>query len=113
MIGVPFFALVTLVAVLAKVQLNWPAPTYFTLMILAAYYLSTRPPRPRVWKPWRAWFYPAVAFGLLAMPVLHDTEILYPAIGWADRNIAGRLGGAPMRADPMAKLKGGRNLAGT
>ena len=55
-------------------------------MILVAWYLSTRL-ELATWRPWRPWFYPAIAFGLAMMPVAHNFEIVYPLITWADRTI--------------------------
>ena len=60
-IGVPFFVMTAAAALLAKVQVNWPAPAYFTLLILAAYFLSTRLRTMQTWQPWRWWFWGTVA----------------------------------------------------
>lgn len=112
-IALPFFALTTLVNLRAKAQLNWPAPAYFTLMILAAWFLATRLRDPQAWRPWRPWFYPAVAFGLLMMPIAHNFEIVYPLITWADRTITRPWFGKELsirRLDPMAKLRGWAEL---
>lgn len=112
-IGLPFFVLTTLVNLRAKAQLNWPAPAYFTGMILLAWYLSTRLRGPESWRPWRPWFYPAVAFGVLMMPVAHNFEIVYPLIQWADRTITRPWFGKELslrQLDPTVKLRGWQDL---
>jgi hypothetical protein len=58
-------------------QVNWPAAAYFSWMILAAYFLSTRLADIRAWRRWRGWLYAAIIFGLLMMPVAHNFEHLY------------------------------------
>ena len=111
--ALPFFVLATLVNLRAKAQLNWPAPAYFTLMILVAYYLSTRLRTPATWRPWRSWFYPTVAFGLLMMPVAHNFEVTYPLIHWADRTITRPWFGKELsvrQLDPTVKLRGWEEL---
>ena len=112
-VALPFFVLATLVNLRAKAQLNWPAPAYFTLMILLAWYLSTRLRSPETWRPWRPWFYPAVAFGLLMMPVAHNFELVYPLIQWADRTITRPFFGRDLsirQLDPTVKLRGWEEL---
>ena len=85
--GVTFFGLTFLTAFRAKVQMNWPAPAYFTLMILAAYFLSTRLADRATWKPWRPWVVFTIVFGLLMLPIAHDPGLLYPAVRWANANL--------------------------
>ena len=112
-VALPFFVLTTLVNLRAKAQMNWPAPAYFTLMILVAYYLATRLRSRETWRPWRAWFYPAVAFGLVMMPVAHNFELVYPLITWADRTITRPYFGKELRIrqlDPTVKLRGWEEL---
>jgi hypothetical protein len=112
-VALPFFVLATLVNLRAKAQLNWPAPAYFTGMILLAWYLATRLRSPETWRPWRPWFYPAVAFGLLMMPVAHNFEMVYPLIQWADRTVTRPWFGKELRIrqlDPTVKLRGWEEL---
>ena len=79
-IGGSLFAVCLLDSFVAKVQANWPAPAYFTLLILTAWFVSDR--WRNSWKPWRGWFYAAVIFGLLTQPLLHDPRLLYPVLNW-------------------------------
>jgi 4-amino-4-deoxy-L-arabinose transferase-like glycosyltransferase len=79
-IGGTFFLVCLLDSVFAKVQVNWPAPAYFTLFILAAYFVSVR------WRSARGWFVAAVIFGLAVQPVLHDLTMLYPLARWLDQH---------------------------
>ena len=112
-IALPFFVLATLVNLRAKAQMNWAAPAYFTGIILLAWFLATRLRSPQAWRPWRAWFYSAVGFGVLMMPIAHDFELVYPLIRWTNRTVAGPLFGAELSArklDPTAKLRGWEEL---
>jgi hypothetical protein len=124
-VGVSFFFIVAIDSLRAKVQVNWPAPAYFTLMILAGYFLSTRLRDRVTWKPWRPWFWGAVVIGLLTMPLIHDFETVYPLVlrynAWrvdaakkkkvTDPAKLAKVGIPSMRdADPMAKLKGWAEL---
>ncbi|HMB96256.1 MAG TPA: hypothetical protein VKK61_09480, partial [Tepidisphaeraceae bacterium] len=79
-IGLAFLFFNLLASIRAKVQLNWPAPAYFTLSILTAYFLSTRLKNLQSWKPWRGWFYAAILIGLIVVPISHDNSILFPII---------------------------------
>ena len=111
--GLPFLLLTTLTNLRARAQLNWPAPAYFSLMILVAYYLSTRLRDRATWRPWRAWFYPAVAFGLILMPIAHDMALTYPAMEWFNRRIAPQIGLRDLsvrQLDFTAKLRGWEEL---
>jgi hypothetical protein len=65
---------------LTKVQVNWPAPAYFTLLILTAYELSVRA------KQWRPFLIAAIVFGLITAPLLHDLTRLYPLARWLDKH---------------------------
>jgi len=77
LIGLPFYLLVMLDSFRAKVQGNWAAPAYFTLLILAAYFLAVQMVSPR-WKYWRGWLIAAGVFALLLQPLLRDATVLYP-----------------------------------
>jgi len=65
-------------ALIAKVQVNWPAPAYFTLLILTAYFIATH------WRISRGWFIGAMVFGIAMQPILHDLTRLYPLAHWLD-----------------------------
>jgi hypothetical protein len=87
-IGVSFLAMVFLTSLRTKAQLNWPAPAYFTLIILTAWFLATRMRDPRRWRAWRWCFYPTVAWGLVLLPIAHDPQLLYPAAAWLNAKTA-------------------------
>jgi 4-amino-4-deoxy-L-arabinose transferase-like glycosyltransferase len=86
-VGAVFFSITFLDAFRTKVQMNWPAPAYFTLMILAAHFLGTRLADRRRWRPWRPYFWFTVAFGVVMMPLAHDPAILHPALAWANPKV--------------------------
>jgi hypothetical protein len=77
-IGGLMFLACLLDSAIAKVQVNWPAPAYFTLLILTAYFIAV------FWKQVRGWFIIALVFGIVAQPILHDLTILYPLARWLD-----------------------------
>jgi undecaprenyl-diphosphatase len=77
-IGGAFFIFNLLASFRAKVQPNWPAPTYFTLVILTAYFISTRFNDATSWKRWRPWVYATVFIGVMLTFVIHNTPRLYP-----------------------------------
>ena len=107
-VGLPFFLGTTALSLITKIQANWPAPAYFTLLILTAYFLATRLRDPLLWKPWRRWFWAAVAVGVVATPVLHHTELLYPLIRWQHATRGGEGMPSARQVDPTARLKGWR-----
>ncbi len=104
-LGGGFWLLTLLDSLVAKVQPNWPAPAYFTLLILTAAFVGSRLATPSLWKPWRGVAYGGVAFGLLAGTLLRDTTLLYPAVARVDRqfpNVRVR----PANFDPSYKFRG-------
>jgi hypothetical protein len=79
-IGGFMFLACLLDSAVAKVQVNWPAPAYFTLMILTAYFIAA------MWDVARGWFIAALVFGIAMQPVVRDMTMLYPLAGWLDRH---------------------------
>jgi undecaprenyl-diphosphatase len=90
-IGLCFFGLTLLSSLFAKVQVNWPAPAYFTLMILTAYWLGTRLQTMQSWRPWCGWFWATVFFGLVLTPIAHDPGLVLPTMSRISRAIPKRL----------------------
>ncbi|MGE5612354.1 MAG: ArnT family glycosyltransferase [Bacillota bacterium] len=87
-IGLTYFGIVGITSLRTKIQVNWPAPAYFTLMILAAYFLGTRLQNRSLWKPWRVWLWGTVATGFAFMPLAHNTELIYPLVGRISRMVS-------------------------
>lgn len=112
-IGLPFFLLTTFTSFRAKVQPNWPAPAYFTLLILTAYFLATRLRSRALWRPWRWWFYATVQLGLMATPVLHNTELTYPFARWWHEFRHQKDQPTARKFDPTVRLKGWQELGDT
>ena len=79
-IGACMFGICLIDSIVAKVQVNWPAPAYFTLLILTAYFITT------AWRETRGLFIAALIFGIVVQPILHDLTILYPLANWLDRH---------------------------
>ena len=104
-LGGGFWLLTFADSLVAKVQPNWPAPAYFTLLILTAHFVATRRRDRQTWQRWRglAWF--GVAFGLLAGTLLRDTTLLYPAVARVDRRYPG-VHIRPANFDPSYKFRG-------
>ncbi len=113
-IGVPFLLVCLGDAAFSKVQPNWPAPAYFTLMILTAYFISTRMNSTETWKCWRGWFYAAILFGFLVQPVLHGSTALYSLAAQVNQTFPRKPGAdgqsrprlSPSNFDIVFKLRG-------
>jgi 4-amino-4-deoxy-L-arabinose transferase-like glycosyltransferase len=113
-IGLPFLLICAVDALRTKVQPNWPAPAYFTLLILVAYFLATRRADPSLWRRWRGWLIGAIGFGIFALLIIQGQPLLYAGAAWVDARFprspdaAGhpRLWLTPPRFDPMFKLRG-------
>jgi hypothetical protein len=101
-IGLAYFAMNVLASVRAKVQPNWPAPAYFTLLIVTAWFLSSRLRNIETWRPWRGWFWASVIIGLVFIPIAHDTSIIFPIL----EPIAQRTQKPMQDLDPLARLRG-------
>ncbi len=101
-IGLSFFAFVSLSSLLAKAQVNWPAPAYFTLMILTAHFIATRMEVAERWRRWRGWFYATVIVGLVLSPLVHDVSMIFPLLKHTKIS--------PASIDFMAKLRGWKIL---
>ena len=99
-IGVGFFCTVLLGSLRTKIQPNWPAPAYFSLLILTAWWIGRQWSDPVAWRRTRGWFWAGVVgFACIATPVLHRMQILYPIIP-----------AEPRRYDPTYRLLGWSEL---
>jgi hypothetical protein len=107
-IGLFFFICTTAISFFTKVQVNWPAPAYFTLMILSAYYLATRLRTRETWRRWRMWFWGTVALGLLVVPIAHDSSMLFPAVRRMNNILGTKIN--PANVDVVLRLRGWRLL---
>ncbi len=106
MMGLPLYALVLIVSTYKGVGVNWPAPAYFTFMILGAYFLATRMASPEKWKRWRGLVWGTAIFGIAFAPIAHDTSILYPSIA----KLGGKKPIEPRKWDPTFRLRGWEEL---
>ncbi len=93
--GVTFFVIVAGVTLFKDIQPNWPAPTYFTLVPLAAWFIA------EAWPKTRGWLIATIVIGLIAAPVLHYSSALYPIIPIT-----------PRKWDPGMRLRLGGPLTG-
>jgi hypothetical protein len=107
-IGMLFFVSVAVISFFAKVQVNWPAPAYFTLMIVTAYYVATRLRGTQTWRAWRAWFWGTVALGLVTIPIAHDSSVLFPAVNRINATLGTKFN--PANVDVLMRLRGWRML---
>lgn len=107
-IGVTFFLFNAIDSLFAKTQVNWPAPTYFTLTILAAYFIS----RAR-WKRWRGWVYATVLIGVATMIVSRSESMLMRMLKPV-ASAVNRDGKKPVidlaNVDPLERVRGWRIL---
>jgi hypothetical protein len=79
-IGGTFFLLCLAQSTKAEIEPNWPAPTYFTMAIVAAWWIKHQLRSPVNWNPARWFVYAHVAMGVVAAMLIHCTEILYKPI---------------------------------
>jgi hypothetical protein len=105
-IGAPFFLLTFVVSFFAKVQANWPAPAYVTLIILAAVFIANVR-RTEVWKNWRNIIVATVVIGIGAHVVMRNTSFLIPPAKWI-----GLSGKAAAKFDALSQLRGWEELGG-
>ncbi len=107
--GLPLIASIALLSFVTKAQVNWPAPSYFALLILAAYFLSTRMADHTTWRRWRGVFWITVVFGILCTPIAHNTQLLYRPVNQFGHMI-GRKNISPRQWDPTFRLRGWREF---
>jgi 4-amino-4-deoxy-L-arabinose transferase-like glycosyltransferase len=107
-LGLTFLTLTLLISFFTKVQVNWPAPAYFTLLILTAHFLATRLHSKQTWRPWRMWFYGTIAMALIATPILHDPSLLFSPIRKTNTLLGTKID--PALIDVIYKLRGWQTL---
>ncbi len=107
-IGGFFFLLTFLGNYRSRVQINWPAPAYFTLVILAGYYIALCLDDAARWKQMKGWIYATIVFGLVLQPIAHDFSLLYPILRSFNATFKTRIPIA--RIDPTVKLRGWQAL---
>lgn len=105
-IGLPMFLITLIGSLRTKIQLNWPAPAYFTLLIVTGHFLATRLQSVQTWKPWRGWVCGAVATGLIVIPMTRDTAFFLPIFEKAVKMVRKDADDV----DPLARLRGWKLL---
>jgi len=106
--GVPYWLTVAGMSLWSKVQVNWPAPAYSSLLVLAAWFMSTRLEDVRAWRGWRWLLAATVVLGALCIALVHQTHVLYRPV----HDLAQSLGRKwpPQKWDPSYRLRGWRDL---
>jgi undecaprenyl-diphosphatase len=79
-IGATFFTLCFVQSLKAEIEMNWPAPAYFTLVIVAVAWIGARWNNAVAWRQLRVAVWAHVVIGLLAVLLVHNTERFYPLI---------------------------------
>jgi 4-amino-4-deoxy-L-arabinose transferase-like glycosyltransferase len=98
-IGLSFFAMCFYRAFKVQIEPNWPAPMFFTLMPVVAWWLGTRLQTRQLWKPVRGFFWAQVVFGVVACVLIHRSDLMYP--------LAQRMNIKPGRIDSQViKMRG-------
>jgi undecaprenyl-diphosphatase len=105
-IALPLLAVIALLSFVTKAQVNWPAPSYFPLLILAAFFLATRLRDPLSWRKWRGIFWITVIFGLAATPIAHNTQLLYQPVNKIAHMLGRKKPIEPRQWDPTFRLRG-------
>jgi hypothetical protein len=90
------------------VQINWPAPAYFTLVMLAGYFAGKVSVTPALYRWWGGWIYVAVIVGLVCLPIVHDFSIAYPVLRLFNAHRKPPL--QMSKLDPTTKLQGWQQL---
>jgi 4-amino-4-deoxy-L-arabinose transferase-like glycosyltransferase len=85
--SLPVLLIVAIYSFLTNIQLNWTAPVWFALLIVGAWFLSTKMSSAATWKPWRGFLWGTVIFGLMIMPLAHHIRTLWPAFAWFQTNV--------------------------
>jgi 4-amino-4-deoxy-L-arabinose transferase-like glycosyltransferase len=96
-IGGGYFLCCLLASFRVVMEANWPAPAFYTLVPLAAWWLSTKWNSPADWKPVRGFFWAHVTIGIVALLVIHQTHHFYP--------LALKLGLKPRQVDLAQIIK--------
>jgi len=98
-LGGSFFAMVLLLSLRAEIEPNWPAPAYFTLTIVVAWWIGKNLLIEVQKTRLRPWLITHVVFGLVSAALLHQTQWLYAP--------ASRLGIHPRKFDAqLVKMRG-------
>ncbi|MFT3788650.1 MAG: glycosyltransferase family 39 protein [Tepidisphaeraceae bacterium] len=83
-IGACFFLLNFVQSFFAETEANWPAPSYFTLVILVGCWLGERWNVPREWNRLRGFFWAHVVIGVVLGTLVHRTDWLYAPLSRFD-----------------------------
>lgn len=112
-IGMSYLGIVFLQSFRSRIQPNWPAPAYFTLLILTVYFLSVRLRQPGKWRMWWAGnLIMAVVTGIILTPVAHDPSKIYRFLPTINKVVT-TFRSSPVTArqiDPTARLRGWAKL---
>lgn len=76
--SLPFFACVMIIPIFKDVEPNWPAPTYFALVPLTVAFIASRWNNLADRKAWGWVLNAAIIAGVIAIPLIHNTALLYP-----------------------------------
>lgn len=77
-IGAGHFLCCMVAALRVELEANWPAPAFFTLVPLGAWWISTRLRSRETWKPVRGFFWAHVIVGFILLCAIHQTHLTYP-----------------------------------
>ncbi|MGA2499173.1 MAG: glycosyltransferase family 39 protein [Tepidisphaeraceae bacterium] len=106
--GLPIFLGVILTTLRQHPSASWPMASYFTLTILAAWFISRCHSDPSHWRFWRWLVYPSVITGAVLVLAAHRTDLLYPMLGRLDRAVP-RLH-LSVKTDPTHRLHGWQSI---
>jgi undecaprenyl-diphosphatase len=104
--SLPLLAVIAIISIFTKAQVNWPAPSYFALLILAAFFVATRMREAVSWKRWRGIVWITIIFGIVAAPIAHNTHLLYRPVDKLGQMLGRSKGFPPRQWDPSFRLRG-------
>lgn len=107
----PYAVLVTASTFFTNAQINWSAPVWFALLIVTAWFISTRMQSPASWKRWRGLLWGTIIIALIIAPLAHNTRSLYPAIAHIQTQWLGNEKPNVRKWDPTARLQGWSTFA--
>lgn len=96
-IGAGYFLCCLAASFRVPLEANWPAPSFYTLVPLAAWWLGTKWNTFERWEPVRGFFWTHIGIGIVILMLFHQTHLFYP--------LAAKFGLKPRQVDLAQIIK--------